>query len=247
MYENYDAMQDALKRIAKNIEKGGLPKAQSPMVFAVTGTGRVAQGILEVLELLPHVNYVTPTLKAYIQSMKDDKSRTKKIVISQFSAKDLVRLKEPSSGDFDKAHYYKNPNLYQSKFHEQLPYISFLINGVYWEPKYPRVLSKKDMKLSMESGTNRLMGVCDISADYEGSIEFTENFTSIEEPFLVYDAVNEEFLPKIDQANNNCILFHSVDHLPAEMPKEASNHFGEQLYQFVTRVANSDINKPFLE
>ena len=54
------------------------------------------------------------------------------------------------------------------------------------------------MKLSMESGTNRLMGVCDISADYEGSIEFTENFTSIEEPFLVYDAVNEEFLPKID-------------------------------------------------
>jgi len=26
MYENYEAMQDALKRMAKNIEKGGLPK-----------------------------------------------------------------------------------------------------------------------------------------------------------------------------------------------------------------------------
>jgi len=55
MYENYEAMQDALSRMAKNIEKGGLPKKQSPMVFAVTGTGRVAQGIMEVLQMLPHV------------------------------------------------------------------------------------------------------------------------------------------------------------------------------------------------
>ena len=47
--------------------------------------------------------------------------------------------------------------------------------------------------------------------------------------------------------NEHTILFHSVDHLPAEMPKEASNHFGEQLYQFVEKVARSDINKPFAE
>jgi len=49
MYEDYDAMKDGLKRISKNIEKGALPKQVSPMVFAVTGTGRVSQGILEVL------------------------------------------------------------------------------------------------------------------------------------------------------------------------------------------------------
>ena len=70
------------------------------------------------------------------------------------------------------------------------------------------------------------MGVCDISADYMGSIEFTSRFTSIEEPFLVWDAAKNEFYEKIDQANENCVLFHSVDHLPAEMPKEASNWFG---------------------
>ena len=122
-----------------------------------------------------------------------------------------------------------------------------MINGVYWEPKFPRVLSKKDLKTAIEAGTNRLMGVCDISADYEGSIEFTERFTSIEEPFLVWDAMNEEFKEKIDEADDKCILFHSVDHLPAEMPKEASNHFGEQLCQFVEKVARSDINKPFAE
>jgi alpha-aminoadipic semialdehyde synthase len=73
-----------------------------------------------------------------------------------------------------------------------------------------------------------------------GSIEFTSRFTSIEEPFLLYDPIKEEFFEKMKDANEDCILFHSVDHLPAEMPKEASNHFGEQLYPFVKAVAMSD-------
>lgn len=50
MYEDYDSMCEALKRASKNILKTGLPKDYSPMVFAVTGTGRVAQGIIEVLK-----------------------------------------------------------------------------------------------------------------------------------------------------------------------------------------------------
>lgn len=81
----------------------------------------------------------------------------------------------------------------------------------------------------MENGTNKLMGVCDISADYEGSVEFTERFTNIEQPFLLWDAKENEFKEKFEDINDHCILFHSVDHLPAEMPKEASNHFGEKL------------------
>jgi alpha-aminoadipic semialdehyde synthase len=81
------------------------------------------------------------------------------------------------------------------------------------------------------------MGVCDISADYEGSIEFTRRFTSIEEPFIVYDTASDDFYEKINQSTDSCILFHSVDHLPAEMPKEASNHFGSALLPFVLQVA----------
>ena len=70
-----------------------------------------------------------------------------------------------------------------------MKYISFLINGIYWEPKFPRVLNNRELKEAKETGECRLMGVCDISADYNGSIEFTSKFTSIEEPFLVWDAV----------------------------------------------------------
>ena len=42
-------------------------------------------------------------------------------------------------------------------------------------------------------------------------------------------------------------MFTSVDHLPAEMPKEASNHFGSKLLPFVEQVVSSDFNKPFNE
>jgi len=91
------------------------------------------------------------------------------------------------------------------------------------------------------------MGVTDISADFEGSIEFTSHFTSIEEPFMLYNAIDESFRWKINDMQEHDILFTSVDHLPAEMPKEASNHFGSKLMPFVEAVVKSDFSRPFAE
>jgi len=51
----------------------------------------------------------------------------------------------------------------------------------------------------------------------------------------------------MDDLGENDILFHSVDHLPAEMPKEASNHFGSKLLPFVQQVVKSDFSKPFAQ
>jgi len=76
MYEDYNSMKHALERIKANILKNGLPSIYSPMVFAVTGTGRVSQGIIEILEQLPH-EFVDPDLlEGYVPS------DPKKIVIS---------------------------------------------------------------------------------------------------------------------------------------------------------------------
>jgi len=49
------------------------------------------------------------------------------------------------------------------------------------------VVTEEGIKEAQTRGRNSLLGVCDISADYAGCIEFTKRFTSIEEPFLVYD------------------------------------------------------------
>ena len=91
------------------------------------------------------------------------------------------------------------------------------------------------------------MGVTDISADFEGSIEFTSHFTSIEEPFMLYNSIDESFRWKINDMQEHDILYTSVDHLPAEMPKEASNHFGSKLMPFVEAVVKSDFSRPFAE
>ncbi len=150
--------------------------------------------------------------------------------------------------EFDKAHYYQHPEEYEGYFKEYLDLVTWLVNGIYWEAKYPRVLSRNDLKEAVLAGKNKLMGVTDISADYEGSVEFCSHFTSIEEPFMLYDAVTSEFKNKIDESlAENDILFTSVDHLPAEMPKEASNHFGERLLPFVEAVVRSDFSRPFAE
>jgi alpha-aminoadipic semialdehyde synthase len=79
MYEDYEAMKMALSSVSRNIAKSGTPKQYGPMVFAVTGTGRVAQGILEVLEQLPHVKVDPDELKNIPTTIGND---TKKIVIS---------------------------------------------------------------------------------------------------------------------------------------------------------------------
>jgi len=49
----------------------------------------------------------------------------------------------------------------------------------------------------------------------------------------LYDPIKQKFKKKIGDMAPEDILFHSVDHLPAEMPKEASHHFGSRLLPFV--------------
>lgn len=50
MYEDYYSMKQNLSKLHQNILKQALPKEFSPMVFAVTGSGRVSHGVVEVLE-----------------------------------------------------------------------------------------------------------------------------------------------------------------------------------------------------
>mmetsp|Transcript_27728 Transcript_27728/g.26769 ORF Transcript_27728/g.26769 Transcript_27728/m.26769 type:complete len:418 (+) Transcript_27728:458-1711(+) len=237
MYEDYQGMKEALARVGANISKNGLPEAFSPLVFGVTGTGRVAQGIMEVLTQLPHI-LVDPDDLPKLEAVD-----RKKVVIAQFTSQHLVRHSEGKP--FNKQDYYTNSSKYESKFREYLPYVHFLVHGIYWEAKYPRVLTIDELREATQAKKSKLLGICDISADYMGSIEFTSRFTSIEDPFLLYDAVKAQFYEKISEANENCILFHSVDHLPAEMPKEASNYFGSQLKPFLKDVVFSNPQLPF--
>lgn len=242
MYEDYDAMKEALAKIAKKINQAGLPKSLSPLVIGVTGTGRCAQGSLEVLEQLPHIKVPASELREYL-AKPENKANNKKIVIVQFTSTDVAVRKD--GGKFVKSEYYANPDDFTGIFEEYLDCVHFLVNDIYWEAKYPRLLTCEGLKAAVEKGTSKFLGVTDISADECGSVEFTSRFTSIEEPFLLYNPVTKSFKEKIADMAEHDILFTSVDHLPAEMPVEASRHFGSKLLPFVEAVVKSDFSLPF--
>jgi hypothetical protein len=42
------------------------------LVFAVSGTGRVSQGVIEILELLPHRKVEPSKLKKYFQDFEKE-------------------------------------------------------------------------------------------------------------------------------------------------------------------------------
>jgi len=237
MFVDLEDIKESLTRLGKHIKTKGLPIKFAPYVFAVTSKGRVAEGALEILEWFPH---------EYVDSDKLDSipKENDKIFITVLTQKDLVEKKDGDTGEFDKQHYYKNPSQYRSKFHQYYDKVTFLINCMYWEAKYPRVIIEDEL-CSQEN--MKFMGFTDISADYEGSIEITRRFSDIEDPFHLYSLKTKELKLNISQYEEGDILYHCVDHLPAEMPIDASKHFGEKLLPFIESIVKSDTKTPFSE
>lgn len=145
---------------------------------------------------------------------------------------------------FDKAHYKANPDAYEPIFHRKVvPYTSILVNCMYWEPRFPRLLTIAQAQELHSAGRLRLKGVCDITCDFQGSVEFLKEFTTIERPFYVWDVGRDAVVHDLDYATG--ILYHAVDHLPSECPRDASDHFGSCLLPFLPALARSDGSLPF--
>jgi saccharopine dehydrogenase (NAD+, L-lysine-forming) len=67
----------------------------------------------------------------------------------------MVKHKEEGK-EFNKQDYYKNPQNYVGNFKQYLSKINFLLNCIYWETKYPRVITESDLEESIKEGTCKL-------------------------------------------------------------------------------------------
>lgn len=92
---------------------------------------------------------------------------------------------------------------YYGCFSEYLKSVSWMINGIKWEPKFPRVLACDDLKKAVLAGHSKLMGATDMSAPYEGAVEFSGRHTTIENPFILYDPVTTSYKEKITDFSQN--------------------------------------------
>uniref|UniRef100_A0A0D9VLW6 Saccharopine dehydrogenase (NAD(+), L-glutamate-forming) n=1 Tax=Leersia perrieri TaxID=77586 RepID=A0A0D9VLW6_9ORYZ len=240
MYPSLAAAKAAVIAIGEEIATFGLPFGICPIVFIFTGTGNVSQGAQEIFKLLPH-SFVDaeelPDLSTARSLSQHPQSRKRVFQLygCVVSSRDMVTPKDPTRC-FNKADYYAHPEHYRPVFHERIaPYASAIVNCMYWERRFPRLLSIDQLQRLMKNGCP-LVGISDITCDIGGSIEFVNKSTSIERPFFRYDpSTNSSY----DDMEGNGVICLAVDILPTEFSKEASQHFGDILSKFVTKLASA--------
>mmetsp|Transcript_19687 Transcript_19687/g.36228 ORF Transcript_19687/g.36228 Transcript_19687/m.36228 type:complete len:490 (+) Transcript_19687:2014-3483(+) len=241
-YRTLEAALLDVKEVGKLIAKNGLPRKICPLVFGVTGTGRCALGALQVLKCMPYEIVSVEDLPA-LQTRDDI---TNKIFIVEVHDRYLVQRSD--GGEFDKQDYRTHPEQYQGALANLLPYLSTIVNCVFWTTKYPCFLKAAELKAAVQAGTSRLLGVCDVTCDLRGSIEFLYKFMTPNEPFYLYNPRNDRmYFTHSDHASDS-VLYHSVDFLPSELPIDASRHFGSVLRDYLKILAFDDTaNLPFEE
>lgn len=233
----FPSLQDAMhsvSEVGKLIQKKKLPKEICPFIIGVTSNGRVSKGAQEILRLLPH-EMVNPE---EIPKLFNEEAKNDRVYITIIESKNMYTHKE--TNQFDKKEFYDNPQNYKSVFAEKyVPYLSILVHCMFWEAKFPRILTIEEAHNLSERKQFRLMGISDITCDFKGSIELLQKFTTIENPFYAIDPLTAVIFDEFDKMTEKSIIYHAVDHLPAELPIDASKHFSEKLFPFMKAIVDS--------
>ena len=187
-----------------------------PLVkIAVTGSGRVAHGILEIMNLME------------IHEAEPDEYKT-----TRFSYPVYVHLKGENlyinkvTGRYNRKEFHDDPEKYKCLFGDYLAETDILLNGVYWQEKIPRLFEMEDMKKE----DFRIKTIADISDDRHGSVPCILGDNPIEDPVYGVDKFSgERTAPYL----GNSIDVMAVGNLPNELPRDASRYFGEQLIKFI--------------
>ena len=83
---------------------------------------------------------------------------------------------------FDKHHYFANPGLYSAVFHQRVaPHISCLAMGIYWDRRYPRLLTADQLAQIRRTGNEHLLAVADITCDIDGACDMLTRACTVDE------------------------------------------------------------------
>ena len=233
-YKDLNDIKDHLKMLGERIARDGLPDDICPMVVGFAGYGNVSRGAQEILDLLP-VEEITPE---QLKTLSENYSNNViyKVV---FKEKDMVDPISPDA-NFDLQEYYSKPELYKPTFEQYLPYLTILMNCIYWEKRYPRLITKDYVERNYNQMKLEVVG--DISVDVNGAIEFTEKTTDSGCPTFVYNPSNKKIT---DGYEGEGIVVMAVDNLPCELPRESSEAFSKLLFDFVPPIAKADYSVDF--
>ncbi len=188
-----------------------------PLKIAVTGSGKVAAGVVEIMHRFD-VDYVEP--EDYLENNFDYP------VYTHFKGHTLYVRKD--NGTYHRDDFHRYPQDYQCVFKRYLPVTDVLMNGIYWDKDIPRLFEKEDIKMM----DYKALVIADITCDVNGSVPINDGASTIAEPvYGVRRDSLERTMPFLH--SHEVIDLMAVDNLPNELPRDASEHFGQHLEKFV--------------
>ena len=197
------------ERLVLNLKNLYFPKTK----ILVTGDGRVAKGVIELLNL---TNIKAVSKKDFLEKKFDQP------IFCNLETKDYVT--NNSSTNFNLEHFIDNPQDYSSSALQYLKETDILISAHYWDPSSPKIFENEDLKV-----LQNLKIVGDITCDINGSVPTTIRSTTIEKPNYWIERYS---LKEIDK-NNDGIAVMAVDNLPSELPRDSSTEFSEGIIKEV--------------
>lgn len=179
----------------------------------VTGNGRAGNGILEIIQ---KANIREVSKSEFLNNTFDE------AVSVHLNTMDYnVRIDGSKS---NKSEFYKQPELYCSSFMDYTNQADIFIAGHYYSSGSPYLFTRKDAKHS----DFNIKVVADVSCDIDGPVASTIRPSTIVDPIYGYNPISETEDSFLQEGN---IAVMAVDNLPCELPKDASEDFGNEMLE----------------
>ena len=186
-----------------------------PLKFVVTGTGKVGSGVKEVLDAIK------------ISEVSVENYLTKNYTQPVYTQIDVLEYNKRKDGNvFDFNDFFDHPQEYVSDFERFTKVSDVYITAHFHANEAPKILTRE----MLQANDCKIKVVADISCDVDGSIACTLRSSIIDEPFYGYlPSENKE----VDIFHPAAIVVMAVDNLPCELPRDASEGFGEMFMEQV--------------
>jgi saccharopine dehydrogenase (NAD+, L-lysine-forming) len=187
-----------------------LQKLKLPNIKVVlTGKGRVGNGAKEMLK---GMRMREVTVKEFLTETFEEPVYVQIDVLDYNKRKDGVVKNEQD--------FFNNPTEYDSNFMRFAKVADMYIACHFYGDNAPYIFTREDAK----SKEFNIRAVADISCDIDGPVASTLRSSTIADPIYGYNAMTEE---EADFMDENAIAVMAVDNLPCELPKDASEGFGD--------------------
>ncbi len=195
----------------------------------LSGAGKVALGAKEILDYLK------------IKQVSDALYLTTQFTEPVYCLVDVMEYSKRKDGKVgEKWEFYKNASDYESNFMPYATETDFFIAGHFYGNSAPYLFTRTDAK----QPDFKINLVADISCDIDGPVASTLRASTIADPFYGYDAQSEK---EVAFNAKDAITVMAVDNLPCELPKDASEGFGDMFLEHVLPAFFNDDAKGVLK